>query len=79
MENKHKQKQKNPIISSFFRIGPCLCDRRLLSLRGDRDCHNAALVPPGATAAEETRADTASSPTAPGAMWAITKMAECTP
>lgn len=33
---------------------------------------------PGATVAEETWANTASSAAAPRAMWAITKMAECT-
>eukprot|EP00064_Thunnus_orientalis_P013039 superscaffoldBa00002073_g13076 len=55
MEKQHKQKQKNPIISSFFHIGRCLCDRRLLSLRGDHGSHNAALVPGGQRKLETTQ------------------------
>lgn len=43
----HKQKQRNPIIASFFHIGLCLCVRRLLSLCGDHDPHNATLVSGG--------------------------------
>lgn len=36
-----------PLFHLFLHIGRCLCDRLLLSLHGDRDCHKAALVPGG--------------------------------
>lgn len=68
------QKRENLIIPSSVRSGQRLCDRRPLSLLGNGGCHNAALVPEGRGAG---CCQTASSPAAPGAVWAITKTAEC--